>query len=117
LRSQSPAASRRSRLRHIADAIAHIRADTADGKKAFFKSRVHQQAVILNLMIIGEAIKHIDAGSLATRPEIPWADIAGLRDIVAHKYFHLDLETIWDVVEKDLAPLAKAVAALQRLTG
>ena len=115
MRSQRPAAARRFRLQHIADAIACIRADTSGGKKAFFRSRVHQQAVMLNLMIIGEAIKHIDAGALATRPEIPWADIAGLRDIVAHKYLHLDLETIWDVVEKDLAPLAKAVASLQRL--
>jgi uncharacterized protein with HEPN domain len=114
LRSKDPLAARRFRLRHIADAIASIRADTSRGKKTFLKSRVHQQAVILNLMIIGEAIKHIDVRALSTRPEIPWKDIAGLRDIVAHKYFHLDLETIWDVVEKDLAPLAKAVAAMQR---
>jgi len=116
LRSGDAVAARRFRLRHIADAIASIRADTSRGKKAFLKSRVHQQAVILNLMIIGEAIKHIDARALSTRPEIPWNDIAGLRDIVAHKYFHLDLDTIWDVVEKDLAPLSEAVAALRRLT-
>lgn len=79
------------------------------------KSRVHQQAVMLNLIIIGEAVKHLDSKATATRPEVPWTDIAGLRDIVAHKYFHLDLQTLWDVVEKDLDPLAKAVKALARL--
>ena len=114
MRSGDAVAARRFRLRHIADAIASIRADTSRGKKAFLKSRVHQQAVILNLMIIGEAIKHIDARALSTRPEIPWNDIAGLRDIVAHKYFHLDLDTIWDVVEKDLAPVLSGRSTIGR---
>lgn len=117
MKPRDEAASRQFRLRHIAEAIACIRADTARGKKAFFASRVSQQAVILNLLIIGEAVKHIDKESLASHPEIPWDDIAGLRDIIAHKYFHLDLERIWDVVSKNLSPLASAVAALQKRKG
>lgn len=111
------ATARQFRLRHIAEAIACIRTDTKSGKKAFFASRVSQQAVILNLLIIGEAVKHIDKESLASHPGIPWDDIAGLRDIIAHKYFHLDLELIWDVVSKNLSPLASAVAAMQKRKG
>lgn len=117
MKPKDASAARRFRLRHIVDAIACIRADTASGKKAFFASRVSQQAVILNLLIIGEAVKHIDKGSLAGHPEIPWDDIAGLRDIIAHKYFHLDLHLIWDVVSKNLSLLASAVAALQKRKG
>lgn len=114
MRTEDPAASRRARLQHIAEAIARIREDTAGGRKAFLASRVHQQAVILNLLIIGEAVKHIDKKSLSAHSDIPWTDITGMRDVIAHKYYHLDLDLIWDIVTKNLAPLATAVAALQR---
>jgi len=114
LRRLDPTAARQARLRDIDEAIARIREDTKGGRKAFFASRVHQQAVILNLLIIGEAVKHIEAGVLAAHREVPWKDVAGLRDVIAHKYFHLDLDMIWDVVSKNLAPLAAAVAQLRK---
>jgi uncharacterized protein with HEPN domain len=114
LRRLDPAAARQARLRDIDEAIARIREDTKGGRKAFFASRVHHQAVILNLLIIGEAVKHIDAGILEAHREVPWKDVAGLRDVIAHKYFHLDLDMIWDVVSKNLAPLAAAVAELRK---
>ncbi len=111
---RDPAASRQQRLQHIAEAIARIREDTAGRKKAFLASRVHQQAVVLNLLIVGEAVKHIDKQTLSRHPEVPWTDITGMRDIIAHKYFHVDLDLVWDVVTKNLPQLATAVAALQR---
>jgi len=114
LRTGDPAAARQARLQHIAEAIARIREDTGGGKKAFLASRVHQQAVILNLLIIGEAVKHIDRESLSTQSGIPWTDITGMRDVIAHKYYHLDLDLVWDIITKNLAPLAAAVAALRR---
>lgn len=65
------------------------------------------KAVLYNLAIIGEA-----AGSLLPEieilyPEIPWIDIRGIRNIVVHEYFRVNLEIIWKTIQTDLPPLVK----------
>lgn len=56
-------------------------------------------AVIRNLQIIGEAVKNIPTNMRERSPEIEWRKIAGLRDILAHTYFQIENEIIWDVVQ------------------
>ena len=69
-------------------------------------------AVIRNFEIIGEAIKHITTDLHQQHPQINWKDIAGMRDILIHEYFGVDLELVWDTIQQDLAPLKKVIEEL-----
>ncbi|MBI5757206.1 MAG: DUF86 domain-containing protein [Planctomycetales bacterium] len=62
-------------------------------------------AVVRNLEIIGEAVRQVPDAFRQSRPEVPWAQIAGLRNRIVHDYFGLDLEIIWQVLESDLPNL------------
>ena len=62
-------------------------------------------AVIRNLQIIGEAVKNIPQETRDLAPEIEWRKIAGLRDILAHAYFQIDNEIIWDIIQNKVQPL------------
>ena len=66
-------------------------------------------AVVRNLEVIGEAVKHLPDDELAKAPEVEWRKIAGLRDILAHAYFGVDSGIIQDVVANKLGPLKAAV--------
>lgn len=69
-------------------------------------------AVRVRLIEIGEAVKDIDPDLLAYEPDVPWQDVARLRDHLAHRYFDTDHAIVAATVERDLPPL---VAAIQRL--
>ncbi len=69
-------------------------------------------AVRVRLIEIGEAVKGIDPVLLAIEPEIPWADVARVRDHLAHCYFDTDHEIVTATVEHDLPPLVVAAARL-----
>ena len=56
-----------------------------------------QDAVLRNLEVIGEAVKRLPADLRRQAPEIPWQDIAGLRDILIHEYEGVDLAIVWDI--------------------
>ena len=74
------------------------------GKTSFMKNRDLQDAIIRRLEIIGEAVKHLPL-ELKTSEKIPWSDIAGMRDILAHAYFNVTLEQVWLAIIKDLPVL------------
>lgn len=66
-------------------------------------------AVIRNLEIIGEAVKHLPEDIKKSHPEIEWKRIAGLRDILIHEYFGVDLRIIWDIVTEKVPELKLSV--------
>mgnify|MGYP001583711395 CR=1 FL=1 len=72
--------------------------DFSDNKDA-------KDATIRRLEIIGEAIKNIPNSIREKYPEVPWNKIAGMRDIISHGYFRVDLDAVWEVVRKDLPKL------------
>ena len=74
--------------------------------------RMRQDAVIRKLEIIGEVVKQLSDETRQRRPEIPWKQIAGMRDRLTHAYFSVDLGLFWAVVDRDLDALATAVRAL-----
>ena len=69
-------------------------------------------AVVRNLEIIGEAVKHLPEDVRSRYPGLDWKKIAGLRDILIHEYFGVNVEVIWDVVRQKIPELEKAVHAL-----
>jgi uncharacterized protein with HEPN domain len=68
-------------------------------------------AVVRNLEIIGEAAKHISEDLRGQMPDIEWRKAAGLRDMLAHAYFGIDNDILWDVVQNKVPQLAKATRA------
>jgi uncharacterized protein with HEPN domain len=99
-------------LLHVRDAIDAILAYTADGRVAFDQDRRTQDAVVRNLEIIGEAVKRLSPGLTAQHPDVPWRQIAGMRDKLVHDYFGVDLDLVWAVVEQRLPELRRRVGAL-----
>lgn len=69
-------------------------------------------AVVRNLEILGEAVKHLPDSIRQRHPSVPWNQIAGLRDIVAHQYFSVSLPIIWDVVQNEAPALLNSVKAM-----
>lgn len=69
-------------------------------------------AVIRNFEIIGEATKNIPSGIRRSYPMIPWSEISGMRDVLIHEYFGIDVQTLWHTTKKDLPALQKHLEAL-----
>ena len=71
-------------------------------------------AACMVLIAIGESIKNLDKVSegklLSTYPSIPWKRVIGIRDIMAHHYFEVDADVVYEVVKKELEPLKQAIA-------
>lgn len=71
----------------------------------FKADALRADAVLFNLMTIGEAVKNIPDEVRQRSPEIRWRDISRFRDRVVHHYFSLDLDIVWEIVTQHLAPL------------
>jgi len=83
----------------------------SEGKdlSAFCADEMAYDAVLRNLQIIGEAAKAVPAEVRQNHPEVDWKGMAGLRDVLAHAYFGLDDETLWDVVTTKVPQLRNQV--------
>lgn len=74
----------------------------------FENDRKTQSSVIMQLQVIGELVKKIPE-DIKSDINLPWKKMAGMRDMVAHDYFSLDLEAVWNTVTKDVPELAKEI--------
>ena len=70
--------------------------------ESFTQNNMVVDAVVRNLEIIGEAIKNIPDNFTNKYPEIPWKRMIGLRNIVIHAYFGIDLENIWKIITENI---------------
>ena len=90
-------------ISHILESIQLIEEYTCNLNAEKFKTDIAiQDAIIRRLEIIGEAVKNIPASFRASHLEIPWKQMAGMRDILTHKYFDVDLSLTWSVVKHEL---------------
>lgn len=103
----------RERLTDILDALQAI-GEYAGGRleDVSIDEPVVLDAVLLRLIVIGEAIKSLGPDLRERTSDIPWAKYAGLRDVIAHQYFRIQTRIIEDTIRRDLPKLRRAVEEL-----
>ena len=99
-------------LHDILMAINKIKQYTDQAEEEFYKSELVQVCVIYHLQIIGEAANKLSKNLKKKHPNIPWAEITGLRNIIVHEYFGVDLDEIWSTVEYDLPTLEFGISKI-----
>jgi uncharacterized protein with HEPN domain len=70
-----------------------------------------RDAILWNLLVLGEAAKSVPEDVRAAYPVVEWRKISGFRDVLAHGYFGIDEDIVWDVIANKLAPLREALRA------
>ena len=78
----------------------------------FLESEVTQDGVMKRIEIIGEAVKHLSNKTKDKYPEIPWKNIAGMRDVLIHEYAGVQVERVWRTAKNDLPPLKQVIIKL-----
>jgi uncharacterized protein with HEPN domain len=104
-------------LRHIAEAIDRARSyvQPLPDLHAFEQNPLVQDAVVRNIEIIGEAVTHINRVApefITQHPELPWADMRDMRNVIIHAYFAVDLQVVWRTVQEDLPKLKQQIDQL-----
>lgn len=111
----------------LADYLEHMRQAASDAcsfveglsKDDFREDKRTQQAVIMSLIIIGEAATKVMDGHsdfIHAHPEVPWRSMRGMRNRVAHGYFDINLDVVWETVERNIPILIQQLARLQTNT-
>jgi len=99
-------------LLHIRECLERINQYTVSGKDTFLSDTLIQDAVIRNLQTLAESSQRLSDFLKHKRPEIDWKNIAGFRNVVVHNYLGIDVEQIWDIVEKDLPSLKTTIDSM-----
>lgn len=110
-------------VNRLADYLGHMTQAASDAcsfvqgmaKEAFMEDRRTQQAVIMSLVIIGEAATKImdgHASFVEAHAELPWRSMRGMRNRIAHGYFEINREVVWDTVQTALPDLLQQLAAI-----
>lgn len=102
-------------LKHISDAIESIKTYTKDiGREDFFQkeNKMMQDAVVRQFEVIGEAVGRLSEKIREENPELPWRDIADMRNKLIHEYFGVDLAVVWKTIETDLPMLKDLVVKI-----
>jgi uncharacterized protein with HEPN domain len=102
----------RERLLDILEAIERIDRYAVRGRAAFEHDELIQNWITHQLQIIGEAAARIAPDLRESHPEVPWRQIIGMRNVLTHGYFEIDLDIVWSVVERDLGKLQSQVEAI-----
>ena len=103
------------RLQHMLEASRDARS-FAEGRQQndLYQNKMLTMAIIKELEIIGEAAANVSQETRDRFPQIPWADIIGMRNRLVHVYFRINLYVIWSTVQKDLTEL---IEELEKIPG
>ena len=85
-------------------------------REQFLNDEKSIDAVVRNLEIIGEATRQLPDEFITQQPHIPWQQMAGLRNRIVHEYFGLDLDIVWEIIQRHLPPLRQQIFPLLKRT-
>ena len=102
----------REKLQDILEAIERIDRYVVQGRQTFEQNELIQTWFTQNLQVIGEASRSLSSAIRDQHPEVPWSKIIGMRNILTHNYFEIDLDIVWLAVEQELPSLKQAIAAM-----
>jgi uncharacterized protein with HEPN domain len=88
-------------IQRCQDYVPHLRSDDL--------ASMAYDALLRNLAVIGEAVRSLPSETREAMPDVPWASIAGLRNIVVHEYFRVTPDLILDIVDRERVELALAI--------
>lgn len=98
-------------IEHIATSIAKIR-EWARTRDDFFGDERTREAVLRKLQTMTESVQKVSDGLKTQHAEVPWREIASIRNVLVHDYIGLNLERIWDIIENRLPPLEEPIARI-----
>lgn len=104
----------RARLEDILQAIGSIARYAVRGRPAFDRDELVQSWMVYHLTLIGEAAARLSPGLRDRHPEIPWLRVIGMRNILIHGYFAIDLEEVWATVERRVPILRTQIEMILR---
>lgn len=101
-------------IEHVMECIGLIEKYT-EGKteEDFFNSTQLQDSIVRRIEVIGEAVKNLPKDFRDSHPEVQWQEIAGMRDILIHGYFGIDLDLTWEVVKTDIPDLKRKISRIK----
>lgn len=99
-------------LQDMVQAIASIESYAVPTYDAFLSDEKTHDAIMFNLIIMGEAANGISREFQEEHSEIPWSSIIGTRNVIVHGYDQVKLQIVWDIVDKDLSTLKRSLLGL-----
>jgi len=99
-------------LRHIQESIRRIEENVAQGRDRFLASHTLQDAVLRNLQTMAESTQRLSDDLKAAQPKIEWNRIAAFRHVLVHDYLGIDVERVWDITQRDVPELKRAILGM-----
>lgn len=98
---------------HILDAIKQIDEYTEGiDRQTFKQNRMLQDATVRQIEIVGEASRQLSDAFRARAKDVPWRAVIGMRNRIAHDYLNIDLDIVWEVVQRDLPALKSRLSEI-----
>ena len=94
-------------LVHIRECINRIEQYVQGGREAFLRSTLVQDAVVRNLQVLAESTQRLSDDFKARHPHVDWRALAGFRNVLVHEYLGVDIDRVWQIVERNLPELKR----------